>query len=88
MKIQKEIEDNYKEGQEYNWKELKQKTTGKANLGGLPFRRVKQFTAGYTYKSNGKTAKCQVKGCYEKGLWLTEHKGKTILLCFNHGEEA
>jgi hypothetical protein len=82
------VKKPYKEGEEYLWNELNRKTTGKDTLGGLPFRRVKQFTTGYCYKSNKEEAKCQIKGCYEKGSWLTEHKGKTILLCFKHGEDA
>jgi len=78
--------DTCKEGKEYSWKSIKG-CDGNATIGGLPFQRVKQFVAGYKYKSNGKIAKCQIKGCYEKGQWLTNHKSKTILLCFKHGED-
>lgn len=49
---------------------------------------VKQFTCGRTYKENNQTALCQVKGCYEKGRWFVEFKGKVLLLCFKHGEDA
>lgn len=77
----------YKEGNEYTWKEVKGNIEGKS-FSGIPLAKVKQFYPGATYKSNGKDALCQIKGCYEKGMWLVNHKKKSILLCFNHGEDS
>lgn len=79
--------DKYKEGEEYLLEDIKGNIGGKS-FQGVPLQRVKQFTVPLAYSSNRKIAKCQIKGCYETGSWLVGYKGKTILLCFSHGEEV
>ena len=79
--------DTYKEGAEYSLKEVSGKIGGKT-FQGIPLQKVKQFVSGYTYKSNKKFAKCQIKDCYDVGNWIVNHKGKGIILCFKHGEDC
>ena len=68
-----------KELPQYPWAEVK----GKIGV-------VKHFGK-WHYKGGKKSVLCQVKGCGEKANWLVElprGKGKGVVLCFAHGEDA
>lgn len=55
----------------------------------VPKMLVKRFTVPIMYTKTKKKALCQVEKCKEEGAWIVPmKKGKSVLLCFSHGEET
>jgi len=70
------MSDSKNGSKEYRWESV-QGHTG----------RVKTFGS-WRYKDSHLPALCQIKMCKEVAKWAVEFKGKTIVLCFAHGEDC
>ena len=42
----------------------------------------------YVHKDTRKNISCQIRGCEKDATWITDYRGKQLVLCFGHGEDA